>query len=172
MQSFEAACHRVGQHLAVMSAARAHTLAQQFELPPHGGSLSAEQAGYRLPTGVIPALPHPTSEGGGLPAAQSRARENLGMLPQLPVGASFQNMLAWLELRDWEERQAEDGVKAMLRLHSVERELFNRHICAITTSLHTSPEYDDQKRKLWPIFTRTFEEKLFTSTVTFKRASP
>eukprot|EP00983_Pelagomonas_calceolata_P082725 1156002-Pelagomonas_calceolata.AAC.1 len=126
MHHFEAACHRMGQHLAVMSAARAHTLAQEFELPPPGGSLSAEQAGYRLPTGVIPRLPHPTSEGGGLPAAQSRAMENLGSLLQLPVGASFQEMLAWLELCDWEEQQAVDGVTAMLRLHSVERELFSR----------------------------------------------
>ncbi|KAF5833854.1 hypothetical protein DUNSADRAFT_9691 [Dunaliella salina] len=133
MQSFEAACHRVGHHLADMWAAQAHALAQQFELPPRGGSLSAEQAGYHFPQGAIPSLPHPVSDSGGLPAAQSRARENLGSLPQLPVGVSFQGMLAWLELRDWEEQQSVNGVAAMLRLHSVERELFSRAASRFTS---------------------------------------
>lgn len=126
VQAFEAECHRVGKHLAAVSAARSEALAQQFKLPPAGVSLKAEQASYRLPAGVISSLPHPSAKGGGLEGARARAEENLGSLPLLEADASFQSMLAWLKLPDWAEQQAVDGVTAMLQLHSVEREMFRR----------------------------------------------
>jgi hypothetical protein len=73
MRSFATACLKVEQHLAAVYGVRAHDLAQQFQLTPADDSMSAEQAYYRLPAGVVPPPLPAEAEGGGLVAARARA---------------------------------------------------------------------------------------------------
>ena len=42
------------------------------------------------------------------------------------MGSRFQGLLSWLQLSDWEKEGTAGLSSAMLRLHSVERELLSR----------------------------------------------
>ncbi|KAL4434356.1 hypothetical protein ABPG75_000797 [Micractinium tetrahymenae] len=125
----EAACLAARQALEAARAARAQAAAAAAQLPT--GEAAAKACGpgsYRLPCGVLPALPQPVADAGGLAAARKRQSNNLGSLP-LPAAApgklAFADLLATLRSDTLHNNQSAEVV-AQHVLSLVERELFAR----------------------------------------------
>lgn len=137
MSSFEDGVLGVRSNLEAAAAASARRVAQHFELQhdQHPDStatttsidLSSEAAHNELPGGTIPPSVAPAAGAGGLDAARARAAANLGSLPQLPLGSSPSAILAWLQRCEFGAVGGQESL--LLRLKSVERELFSR--CAL-----------------------------------------
>ncbi|KAF5835474.1 hypothetical protein DUNSADRAFT_7314 [Dunaliella salina] len=211
MQSIEEVCVQVRQHLDSVAAARAQTIAQQFELPSCGSSSSSsngsnsssssssssnssntintknattskfsspsapshsladEQVHYQLPRGTLPPANPPYAQEGGLGAARARAKANLGSLPLLPLRSSPLRILEWLQMPIFVQGSGE--LSMLLRLQSIERELFSRGAAGLQHQPLSQPEVAalrqvvDVYRTLLYSFQQTTASKAFMAVV-------